>query len=86
VGVTRLDVSAYRSVVRSPGIARIIGAFLTIGIAGTMTPVAVVQPDLARTASTVVVAQAGSVGLAGTFEASISTDHQHLLLNNDQAA
>ena len=55
-------------------------------LAWTTANVAVVRPDLARTASTVMVAQAGSVGLAGTSEADNLTDHQHLLLNNDQAA
>ena len=54
--------------------------------AWTTTNVAVVRPDLARTASTVVVARARPVGLAGTSEADVSIDHQHLLLNNDHAA
>lgn len=46
----------------------------------------VLDPDLAMTASTVVVTRDGAAGLAGTSEADISIDHQHLLLNNDQAA
>jgi hypothetical protein len=46
----------------------------------------IIQPHLAQTASTVVVVQHGSAGLAGTSEADVSLDHQHLLLNNDQAA
>jgi putative transposase len=48
--------------------------------------IAVVQPDLAKTASTVLVARDRSAGLAETSEADISIDHQHLILNNDQAA
>jgi transposase InsO family protein len=48
--------------------------------------IAVVQPDLAKTASTVLVAQDRSAGLAETSDADISIDHQHLILNNDQAA
>ena len=57
-----------------------------IELAWTTANVAVLQPDLARTASTVVVAEAGSVGLAGTSEPDVLIDHQHLLLNNDQAS
>jgi putative transposase len=43
-----------------------------IELAWTIANVAVVQQDLARAASTVAVAQAGSVGLAGTSDADIS--------------
>jgi putative transposase len=46
----------------------------------------IIPPHLAKTASTVVVAQDGSTGLAGTSEADLSLDHQNLHLNNNQAA
>ena len=49
-------------------------------------PAAAVHSDLAKTASTVVVTRDGSAGLVGTSEPDISLDHQHPLLNNDQAA
>ncbi|MBV9804784.1 MAG: IS3 family transposase [Solirubrobacterales bacterium] len=52
----------------------------------TAETAAVVQPDLARNASTMVVTRDGSAGLALTSEAHVTLDHQHLLLNNDQAA
>jgi hypothetical protein len=52
----------------------------------TAANLAVVRPNLARTASTALVARDGSAGLVGTSEAGVSIDHQHLLLNNDQAA
>jgi transposase InsO family protein len=52
----------------------------------TATNVAVVQPDLAKTASKVVITREGVAGLAATSEADLSIDHQHQLLNNDQAA
>ena len=47
---------------------------------------AVIDPDLAQTASTVVIDRDGFAGLAATSEASISIDHQHLHPNNNQAA
>ena len=47
---------------------------------------AAIHPDLAQTASKVGVDQDGPAGLAATSEADNPLDHQHLLLNNDQAA
>lgn len=57
-----------------------------IELAWTTADLAVGQPDLAKTVPTVVVTRDGSAGLAETSEADISINHQHLLLNNDQAA
>ena len=52
----------------------------------TANNVAVTRPDLARTASKVLVARDGTAGLDETSGAGVSIDHQHLLLNNDHAA
>jgi putative transposase len=47
---------------------------------------AAVDPAHARTASTVLVDETLSAGLAGTSEVNVSLNHQHLFLNNDNAA
>jgi hypothetical protein len=47
---------------------------------------AVAQAGLAKTAPTVVVDQAASSGLSDPKAEAVHADHQHLLLNNDQAA
>jgi hypothetical protein len=52
----------------------------------TANSTVVVAADLAKTASTVMDARDLSAGLAGTSEGIVSLDHQHLILNNDQAA
>lgn len=52
----------------------------------TANTAAVHQPDLAKTAPIVVVARERSSGLSDPDEQAVQTDHQHLLLNNDQAA
>jgi putative transposase len=47
---------------------------------------AVLQADLARTAPTVVIDEGAWSGLFGPDGQAVHADHQHLLLNNDQAA
>jgi putative transposase len=78
-----------RAVAQRPSPALSVGMLTPIEVEAAWTAAAngaVAQADFAETAPTVVVDEAASSGLCDPKAEAVHADHQHLLLNNDQAA